>query len=57
MSALPPKADMCGALRRVCYGPKADISSAHNPDMTIHCGLTACHSALVDRLVLPTIKG
>jgi hypothetical protein len=26
MSALPLKADMCGALTHVCYGPKADIS-------------------------------
>jgi len=26
MSALPPKADMCGALADVCFGPKADIS-------------------------------
>jgi hypothetical protein len=25
MSALPPKADMCGALAHVRYGPKADI--------------------------------
>jgi len=25
MSALSPKADMCGALADVCYGPKADI--------------------------------
>jgi hypothetical protein len=24
MSALPPKADMCGANRHVCFGPKAD---------------------------------
>jgi hypothetical protein len=24
-SALPPKADMCGALAHVCFGPKADI--------------------------------
>jgi hypothetical protein len=23
--ALPPKADMCGALAHVCFGPKADI--------------------------------
>jgi hypothetical protein len=22
MSALPPKADMCGALAHVCFGPK-----------------------------------
>src|SRR5262245_51299662 len=27
MSALPPKADMCGATRDVRYGPKADIHS------------------------------
>src|SRR5262245_60797467 len=25
MSALPPKADMCGALTHVRFGPKADI--------------------------------
>ena len=27
MSALPPKADMCGALAYVCYGPEADIDA------------------------------
>jgi hypothetical protein len=26
MSALPPKADMCGATAHVCYGPEADMS-------------------------------
>ena len=26
MSALPPKADMCGATRDVRYGPTADIA-------------------------------
>ena len=26
MSALPPKADVCGALAHVCFGPKADIA-------------------------------
>ena len=25
MSALPPRADMCGALAHVCFGPIADI--------------------------------
>ena len=30
MSALPPKADMCGATRDVCYGPKADIVALFN---------------------------
>jgi len=28
MSALPPKADMCGALADVCFGPIADILDA-----------------------------
>ena len=28
MSALPPKADMCGATRDVCFGPIADICNA-----------------------------
>ena len=28
MSALPPKADMCGALAHVCFVPKADMCSA-----------------------------
>ena len=27
MSALPPKADVCGANRHVCFGPIADIGS------------------------------
>jgi hypothetical protein len=27
MSALPPKADVCGATRNVRYGPKADMCS------------------------------
>jgi hypothetical protein len=31
MSALPPKADMCGATGNVGYGPIADIDSARNP--------------------------
>jgi hypothetical protein len=26
MSGLPPKADMCGALADVCFGPIADIA-------------------------------
>jgi hypothetical protein len=28
MSALPPKADMCGALAHVCFGPIADSCGA-----------------------------
>src|SRR5262245_57718387 len=30
MSALPPKADMCGALGYVCFGPKADAEASAN---------------------------
>ena len=30
MSALPPRADMCGALANVGFGPKADIVSLFN---------------------------
>jgi hypothetical protein len=30
MSALPPKADMCGATSDVCFGPIADISRAND---------------------------
>ena len=29
MSALLPKADMCGARAHVCFGPKADIPTKH----------------------------
>jgi hypothetical protein len=29
MSALPPKADMCGALTDVRFGPKADIAASN----------------------------
>jgi hypothetical protein len=30
MSALPPKADVCGATADVCYGPEADIHASIN---------------------------
>jgi len=30
MSALPLKADMCGATRDVRYGPKADMAKREN---------------------------
>jgi hypothetical protein len=33
MSALPPKADMCGALADVCFGPKADIETSEIFDL------------------------
>jgi len=33
MSALPPKADMCGALGDVCFGPEADIGGGLETDV------------------------
>ena len=39
MSALPPKADMCGALAHVCFGPIADIVATSTLDT--HC---ECHT-------------
>src|SRR6476659_3763439 len=38
MSALPPKADMCGANEHVCFGPKADIAGTANLKF---CGFAA----------------
>ena len=54
MSALPPKADMCGATRDVRFVPKADIaigpgdvrsspeSGHHQPTITIQLERTLC---------------
>src|SRR5262245_24535317 len=36
MSALPPKADMCGAIANVCFGPIADSSNAANGHYSIN---------------------
>jgi hypothetical protein len=38
MSASPPKADMCGAIADVRYGPKADIViiTASDPASAMH---------------------
>jgi len=38
MSALPPKADMCGAARDVRYGPKADIVGKSTPSYVMVLG-------------------
>jgi hypothetical protein len=44
MSALPLKADMCGATRHVRFGPEADIAQSHSQVM-----VTISYSA-ADRL-------
>ena len=41
MSALPPKADMCGATKDVRYGPKADMK--HFRPQTLICSLSRQH--------------
>src|SRR5262245_20660612 len=41
MSALPPKADMCGAIRDVRFGPIADIGASDAKiDRLRHCRCT-----------------
>src|SRR5262249_20704645 len=48
MSALPPKADICSALARVRFGPKADIAtSADSHAMTAlhHGGKLECDTS------------
>jgi hypothetical protein len=41
MSVLAQKADMCGALADVCFGPKADISFFGNAALGRHTALPA----------------
>src|SRR5262245_33470042 len=36
MSALPSKADMCGATSNVRFGPKADIALIRSPRVAVH---------------------
>ena len=38
MSALPPKADVCGALAYVCFGPKADILATRSEHPNLPLG-------------------
>jgi hypothetical protein len=46
MSALPPKADMCGATRDVRFGPKADISSLVNSASHSPCSRNQTNGAV-----------
>jgi hypothetical protein len=48
MSALPLKADMCGALAHVCFGPIADISRSSQvvePGDTARRGMSRTHNS------------
>jgi hypothetical protein len=46
MSALLPKADMCGAVAHVCFGPKADIFVSLRLTFQEHCFADAQNTAL-----------
>src|SRR5262245_10622291 len=52
MSALPPKADMCGATSYVRYGPKADIPSIHS----VHLHDIVWLPSLVEELDTGTVE-
>src|SRR5262249_52752266 len=54
MSALPPKADMCGALAGVCFGPIADIRLS---TPAIHRGPRANSAAQSERLRSSNVEG
>src|SRR5262245_33740492 len=49
MSALPPKADMCGALAYVCFGPIADIASTRSPRRRERPALRNRHTECLSR--------
>src|SRR5690242_10967294 len=51
MSASPPRADMCGANRHICFGPKADISAVQRHISFTPAFLTACGSRRASRAV------
>ena len=51
MSALPPKADVCGALAHVCFGPIADILSAVVITLFADGGLTSDWTTVCDKRV------
>jgi hypothetical protein len=47
-SALPPKADICSATDRVCFGPKADMYSAEKRiDYSITSSAINCTSRVI----------
>jgi hypothetical protein len=51
MSALPPKADMCGARAYVCFGPIAD--SQPHPDELLKDGRFSCRCTSITTSLWP----
>jgi hypothetical protein len=54
MSALPPKADMCGATRDVRFGPKADINDIHSITASARASSEGGNSAF--RRLFPSLQ-
>jgi hypothetical protein len=46
MSALPPKADMCGAQAHVCYGPEADVTTGYAVPRTARTAKMRMHAPM-----------
>ena len=56
MSALPPKADMCGATTDVRFGPKADIAANNGcVTKTIHSMTVSAISSRLCGIVKPSV--
>jgi len=54
MSALPPTADMCGALADVCFGPIADNCAYQIDVLTAYSSISMSMPAY--RMSLPGLK-
>jgi hypothetical protein len=56
MSALAPKADMCSALAYVCFGPIADMCTAHG-ELLVQAALSEiCASHVVAGGNIPRLR-
>ena len=57
MSALPPKADMCGAARDVRYGPEADIGRITRSLRRLRLIVTAARQDQAHEPILQSAQG
>ena len=56
MSALPPKADMCGAFIHVCFGPEADMRQWSSLLCALLCFLRRASSPIRLRPLCPLLE-
>jgi hypothetical protein len=54
MSALPPKADMCGALAHVCFVPIADIEELQSKPLPFHRRIRVRSLEMITTATLPS---